>query len=146
MSCHIKYTEEIIPVNYFEQPYAAIFCWLLTKSNQWAYEQEVRALYLTQPPGLKPFDKSSLAAIYYGIRIPEENIQQMEAALMAHGYHPARRAQMQMEKKRFGFKPSGFVIKPLRSLYLVNCSSRSMSHCCKRFNIDFVFRCVDITK
>ena len=54
----------------------AIYSWILSKSNVWKYEQEVRRFYSIKN-GLIPFNLKSIKEIYFGIRCPHDSINKV---------------------------------------------------------------------
>lgn len=58
----------------------AVYSWILSKSNVWEYEQEVRRFFSFKN-GLIPFNIKSIKEIYFGIRCPKDSIIEVESQL-----------------------------------------------------------------
>lgn len=100
----INYVSEFVPrqhtldttiddrVNYFY--------WLCTKATQWKYEQEVRILNLINS-GLKPFNKSELCEIYFGVATPQSEIDVIKQITYNQGYSFSKVGKTRIDKRKF---------------------------------------------
>ena len=75
---NVKYTNELKPNNYFEDPLKAVVEWLRTKSHEWRYEDEIRIVFSPFQEskgklGLVSFDLSVIEEIYFGCNVTENN-------------------------------------------------------------------------
>jgi hypothetical protein len=73
---------------------------LATKSLKWKNEEEVRII--TDKPGLHYYDYRAVASIYFGLRMKDEQKEQLMFALKGRGI---KYFQMQMASKAYSFLP-----------------------------------------
>lgn len=77
------------------------------KSKKWAYEKETRVV--TSEPGLQSYDYRAVKAIYFGLRMPEERIQEVMKRLCGRGIKYYR-----IHLKDNSYK---FTAEPIEDLY-----------------------------
>jgi hypothetical protein len=75
---------------------------ILTKSDSWSYEGEVRVIKF-HPPGLHKFNKLSLVEIIFGCRSNEESIIQIKEAVKNNGYNHVTYRKAVCKKDEYGF-------------------------------------------
>lgn len=79
-----------------------------TKSLHWEYEREWRVV-LDEPAGAKPFEKSHLRRIIFGVNTPANIVAQTRRLLRKNGYAHTRLALCVMKENSFGIS-----IQPLQ--------------------------------
>lgn len=115
----VRYTEVIEQMNFFDtfsdsdkEPVWA-FKWLLSKSTDWAYEDEVRSIicdpdrYVRRQDGIHfdmPFNSGSLKEVYFGLRTSEKDINDIVRVLDHNGYKLESIGKMEMEKGAYRLK------------------------------------------
>jgi len=99
----VNYANKITPLSFFTQKPEALFYWIYTKSSVWAYEEEVRAVYLDKN-GLVPFDKNCLQEVYFGLRTSEEQRKFVIKKLRYLDYKINKVAFMSMNPSTFDLK------------------------------------------
>lgn len=105
----VNYTNKIVPqktvtAHGSEEAIKAIGHWLLTKSDIWRYEQEVRGI-LMHKNGLINFDKSCLREIYFGCQVEQDKIDELMSLLKNYNYHDVRCFKMVLDSAIFDIKP-----------------------------------------
>lgn len=93
----VRYENSITANNFLctdeDDDFFAIAKWIFTKSNNWSYEKEVRAISFEQN-GLVTFNKEMLTEVYYGIKTTNENIEKIEKYLRDNRYITQKKGKM----------------------------------------------------
>jgi len=82
----VRYTDKVEPRNYFKETIFAIYNWIFTKSKVWEYKEEVRRVYVREK-GLIPFNKQELIEVYYGVKVSENQIKNIQQLLQVNCYN-----------------------------------------------------------
>lgn len=86
---HVQYVENLRPDNYWSMHDRLFPLWPCTKSKDWAYEEEVRAINVKNH-GFINFPIESLTKIFYGLRTTAEDIRHIENIIQVNGYKVER--------------------------------------------------------
>ncbi|MBN9483577.1 MAG: hypothetical protein BGO70_13930 [Bacteroidetes bacterium 43-93] len=110
MTLKVKYSDKIEPQKYFSvdnKSFSALIPKMFTKAKEWEYEEEVRTLIATNEHipndgalevGLRDIQ---ICELYYGIKTPEEQIQEIESILKERKYPIGKKGRMKMRQDAF---------------------------------------------
>lgn len=110
----VKYTEDLKPVDYFNNQNLSILNCLRTKSINWEYEKEVR-LILSQiqfdetKRKYFPIDKNSIAIIYFGSRINSDILKSISQECKKN-LSDIKFYKMELQNDSFKLKPKPFTL------------------------------------
>ncbi|MEO6520039.1 MAG: DUF2971 domain-containing protein [Mucilaginibacter sp.] len=101
----VRYTDDFVPRNYYENNRVGALVMLSTKSNDWAYEQEYRSISAT--PGTNAFKKEMLTEVIFGCKTTQEEIFAIMNTIENAGYKNVEytRAFTETNSFKLGFKP-----------------------------------------
>lgn len=101
----VRYTDEFVPRNYYENNRIGALIMLSTKSSDWSYEQEYRSISAT--PGSNPFKREMLTEVIFGCKTKQEEIFSVMNIIETAGYQDVEytRAFTETNSFKLGFKP-----------------------------------------
>jgi hypothetical protein len=100
LTAGVEYTDEFKPLNYFQNKDDALMKMAVTKSLEWAYEEEVRVILPIQN-GKQFFNKQALKGIIFGCRTPYKQIEEIKNIVKESGYGDIYYKKAAMERNRF---------------------------------------------
>lgn len=100
MMAKVRYQEEFMPRNYFEQAHIGLMYLLTTKSKEWDYEQEYRTLSLNHT-GAVPISKGCLKQVIFGCKSSEPDRLKIIDLIEKSGYKNILYKQAEMNKTSF---------------------------------------------
>ena len=103
----VRYVHAIETKNYHSDRERIIDHWILTKSDKWEYEQEVRAFCFKQN-GLIDFDKKCIKEIYFGCKTAEKDIKSIISILKKTDYESVALKVMETDPVSFNLKSTQF--------------------------------------
>ncbi|WP_218160611.1 DUF2971 domain-containing protein [Spirosoma endophyticum] len=102
----VNYVNSITAANYYEYGEGIVQYLLLTKSQIWAYEEEVRAVIIDRKgQTFFNFDQKCLTDVYYGCKTSTQDIEAVEKLLQEKGYITDKRQRMVIDESTFSIKP-----------------------------------------
>ncbi|MDB5288422.1 MAG: hypothetical protein JWR05_3371 [Mucilaginibacter sp.] len=84
MVAKVRYTDEFIPRNYFDNQTNAAMILLTTKSKAWEYEDEYRLIDIRQ--GAIPYKREALRCIIFGCKTNQEDMLSIINTVETSGY------------------------------------------------------------
>lgn len=96
----VRYSTKIEPVSFFEKKELINFKWIYTKSKDWEYEEEIRAITYGKV-GLQKFDINKVNEIYFGINSSSEDIQDINNILLTKKIKPRKISKLNMAKQQY---------------------------------------------
>jgi hypothetical protein len=101
----VRYTDDFIPRNYYENNRIGALIMLSTKSNDWSYEQEYRSISAT--PGINVLKREILSEVIFGCKTPQEEVFAVMNTIESSGYKDVAysRAYLETNSFKLGFKP-----------------------------------------
>lgn len=113
----VRYEDKIESVSYFEDTIFSIYNWLFTKSKVWEYEEEIRRVYVDKN-GLIPFSKEELVEIYYGVRLTDEQITEINNLINERNFtNITTRKSMKVDASTFDLAEVDYV--PMEKVNIV---------------------------
>ena len=104
----INYKKEFTSINYFNQPLRTIITWQTTKSEDWAYEKEIRVIivdnFINNDHLFLPIDAKSFKAIYLGCKIDPEKKKKI-IDICSQKYPHMKIYQMTLAENKFELHP-----------------------------------------
>gem|GEM_PF-2797764 len=106
----VNYMENLIPIKAFKNNIRnplTDYYWIFTKSNNWAYEQEVRRFNISSS-GKFPFEQGEFREIYYGAATSQKDIAELEKIIDQKSYKIYNKGQMEIDPGTFRLKNRHF--------------------------------------
>lgn len=87
----VRYTDDFVPRNYFEDYEHSAMIMLTTKSKDWEYEQEYRLVNERQ--GAIPFGKAALTEVIFGCKVTQDDMLSVINTVETSGYKDVQYTQ-----------------------------------------------------
>ena len=99
----VRYVPKASTKSYHEDKENALSHWILTKSDDWKYEQEIRAFCFLQN-GLIGFDINCIKQVYIGCKTSEDDTFSILSSLKDNGYNGVSIKKIETVPKSFDMK------------------------------------------
>lgn len=98
----VKYTKKIHPKNLSKYRDKAILHWIITKSNVWEYEKEIRIVSGLNPAEFIKFNNSSIKKVIFGCKMNDDKKNEIEDIIFSiKGYNWIKTSEMKISDKKF---------------------------------------------
>jgi len=103
----VLYEEERSFIDYFNRSTAVFPLWAFVKNNEWAYENEIRAVKMDYN-GLLKYQIESVREVHYGIKTNTDMIGRLESIMALKNYRSYKRFQICHSTDSYGYKSNPF--------------------------------------
>lgn len=104
----VNYLDKLVPVRVGADNGQAVGHWFFTKSKDWSYEKEVRAVFAYKT-GLVSFATECLKEVYFGCRVPDEDIQKITSLLDENNYCNVKCFKMELDNDTLNVIPKEMI-------------------------------------